>query len=104
MAKAKVLRHIVMFKFKDTTSAEKVREIEAFFASLPAKIDLIQDFEWGTDNSPEGKAQGFTHCFTLTFKSAEDRDAYIPHPEHKALGGVAGGFVEKVLVLDYWTN
>ena len=104
MAKARLLRHVVMFRFKDTTSADKLREIETFFASLPGKIDLIQDFEWGTNNSPEGKAQGFTHCFTLTFKSAEDRDAYIPHPEHKAFGDMAGNFFEKVLVLDYWTS
>jgi hypothetical protein len=93
-----------MFKFKDTTSAGKVREIEASCASLPGKIALIQDFEWGTNNSPEGKAQGFTHCFTLTFKSAEDRDAYIPHPDHKAFVGFLDGCVEKVLVLDYWTD
>lgn len=104
MAKTKLLRHIVLFKFKETTTAEKIREVEAFFAALPGKIDLIQDFEWGTDVSPEGKQQGFTHCFMVTFKSIADRDAYIPHPDHKALGGVSGGFVEKVLVLDYWTN
>ena len=34
---------------------------------LPSKIDAIKDFEWGTNNSPENLAQGFTHCFFVTF-------------------------------------
>ena len=101
---AKVLRHVVLFKFKDDTAAKKVKEIEDAFAALPAKIDAIHDLEWGTDVSVEGRAQGFTHCFLVSFASEADRGKYIPHPEHKAFGGLLGPHLDKVLVIDYWTN
>ncbi len=58
-----VLRHVVLFKFKDGTSSQQVREIENAFRALPDKVDAICDFEWGTDVSVENLQQGFTHCF-----------------------------------------
>lgn len=96
------LRHVVLFQFKDGTPAEKVCEIEDAFRGLPAKIDAIQDFEWGTDVSVEGKAGGFTHCFFVTFASEADRDGYLPHPDHAAFGALLRPHLEDVLVVDYW--
>ena len=70
-----VVRHVVLLKFKDGASTEKVQAIEAKFRELKAKIPQIQDLEWGTNVSPENHAQGFTHCFLLTFRDAAARDA-----------------------------
>ncbi len=99
---SKVLRHVVMFQFKASSSKEDVQKVIEEFRSLPAKIPAIADFEYGTDNSPEGKADGFTHCFLLTFKSEKDREVYLPHEAHKAFGAVLRPHLEKVLVVDYW--
>jgi len=98
------LRHVVLFQFKSTASATDVAQVEAAFAALPKQIPQIKAFEWGLNNSPENLNQGFTHCFTLTFSSEADRDAYLPHPAHKAFGKILGPFLEKVLVVDYWTR
>jgi hypothetical protein len=98
------LRHVVMFQFKAETTPAQVKEIENAFRALPSKIPGIAGFEWGTNVSPENLAQGFTHCFFLTFKSAADRDAYLPHPAHKAFGAMLKGHIEKVLVVDYWAK
>ena len=98
------LRHVVLFKFKDTSTPEDVARIIAGFRGLPAAIKEIAGFEWGTDVSTEGKTQGFTHCFFLTFATADDRDAYLPHPAHKAFVAVVGPHVDKVCVVDYWTQ
>ena len=98
------LRHVVLFKFKEGTSPADIQKVEAAFASLPSKIAEIKDFEWGTNNSPEGLDKGFTHCFFLTFDSEEGRAVYLPHPAHKAFGKVLGPHLEDVLVLDYWTK
>ncbi len=103
-ADAKLLRHVVMFKFKATSSAEDIQHVIAQFKALPSKIPAIAEFEFGTDNSPEGKADGFTHCFLLTFKSEKDREIYLPHPDHKAFGAALGPHLDKVLVFDYWTG
>src|SRR5438128_2144421 len=75
-------RHVVLFKFKDTASPEQVKQVEDAFRALPSKINTIVDFEWGTDVSPEGKADGFTHCFLVTFKDKAGLEVYLPHPAH----------------------
>ncbi|MEX2188471.1 MAG: GDSL-type esterase/lipase family protein [Pirellulales bacterium] len=100
----KLLRHVVMFKFKDTSSKEDVQKVVEAFGQLPSKVKEIQAYEWGTDNSPEGKSQGFTHCFFVTFKTEKDRDAYLPHEAHQAFIKIAGPHIDKVLVVDYWTG
>ena len=100
----KSLRHVVMFKFKDSASAKDIKKVETAFRALPAQIKEIKSFEWGINNSPENLAQGFTHCFFLTFASEKDRAVYLPHPAHKAFGAVLTPFLDKVLVLDYWAE
>lgn len=99
-----LLRHVVLFKFKEGTAASDIAKVEDAFSALPAKISQIVGYEWGLNNSPEGLEKGFTHCFFLTFKSEEDRAAYLPHPDHKAFGDVLGPHLDDVLVLDYWTK
>lgn len=100
--KPKNLRHVVLFKFKDASTAEDIKKVETAFGSLPSKISQIKGYEWGTNNSPENHNEGFTHSFVLTFTSEADRDAYLIHPDHKAFGKVLGPHLDKVLVIDYW--
>ena len=100
----RLLRHVVLLKFKDGTSEEHVRQIEDAFCALPDKIDAIYDLEWGTNISVENLSQGFTHCFLVTFLSEEDRAAYLPHPAHKAFGKLLSPYLDKVLVIDYWAK
>ena len=96
-----LLRHVVLFKFKDGTPPANVKEIENAFRALPGKIPEIAAFEWGTNNSPEGLAQGFTHCFFVSFRDARGRAAYLPHPAHQAFVDVLKPHLDKVLVIDY---
>lgn len=99
-----ILRHVVSFKFKAETPEAKLHEIIEAFKALPQKIKEIKSFEWGTNNSPEGLNKEMTHCFLLTFESEQDRDIYLPHPDHKAFGALAGPYIEDVFVIDYWVN
>ena len=98
------LRHVVLFKFKEGTTKEAIQNVENAFIDLPSKIAQIRDFEWGTNNSPEGLDKGFTHCFFVTFGSEADREIYLPHPDHKAFVEVLSPHLEDVLVLDYWVK
>jgi len=103
--KEKLLRHVVIFKFKDEASEEDVNILNDAFNALPEAIPVIKDFEWGLNDSPENFHQDFTHCYLLTFASEEDRDnVYTPHPAHKAFVESLGPHLEKVFVVDYWTN
>ena len=100
----KMLRHVVLFGFNDDLTVEQVKEIETAFAKLPQQIDVIRDYEWGTDCSPEGLQKGHTHCFFMSFESEKDRDAYLIHPAHQAFGKLLGGKLKTVTVVDYWVK
>ena len=97
-----VLRHAVFFSFKESSSDQDIQGVVDAFAALPGKIDSIKDFQYGVNNSPEGLDDGFTHCFLLTFADDAGRQAYLPHPAHKAFGDVLRPHMESVFVIDYW--
>lgn len=98
----KVLRHIVLYKFKDGLPAADLQEVIDTFAALPSKIDTIVGFEHGTNVSPEGKSEGLTHAFVVSFRDEAGRDVYLKHPAHLAYVDVVKNRREKVVVLDYW--
>ena len=98
------LRHVVLFKFKETSSEEEIHQVEEAFNALPSKISEIKGYEWGTNNSPENLNKGLTHCYFLTFDSEADRDTYLTHPDHVAFGDIAGPHIADVTVVDYWTE
>lgn len=98
----KVLRHAVFFAFKDESKSEDIKSVTEAFAALPSKIPEIIDFEWGSNNSPEGLDDGFTHCFILTFANEAGRATYLPHPAHKEFGNVLRPHMKDVFVIDYW--
>jgi hypothetical protein len=102
--KTKVLRHVVMYKFKDSLPAAQLQQVIDAFAGLPGKIDAIIGFEKGTNVSPEGKSEGLTHVFVVTFRDEAGRDAYLKHPAHDAYVEVVKDKREKVVVFDYWAE
>ena len=99
-----LLRHVVMFGWKDGTDSNQINKIVAAFEALPSKISLIKSFEWGTNNSPEGLNGGLNYCFLVTFSSIADRDAYLIHPAHKEFVSHLKPAPDKVTVLDYWAK
>lgn len=100
----KVLRHVVLFKFKESAAKEQIERVVAEFSDLPKKIDTIVDFERGTDVSVENKSHGFTHGFVVTFRDEAGRDKYLPHPDHQAFVQIVRPVLEDVLVFDYWAE
>jgi hypothetical protein len=100
----KLLRHVVLFKFKESSTPNDIKKVEDAFRALPSKITAIKSLEWGTNNSPENINQGFTHCFFVTFANEKDREIYLPHPDHKAFGKILSPHLDKVLVIDYWAE
>lgn len=103
-AAEKVLRHIVLYKFKEGVTPAHLQEVVDTFGSLPKKVDTIIGYEAGTNVSTEGKAEGFTHAFVVTFKNEKDLAAYLVHPAHEAYVKVVRDRREKVIVFDYWAD
>lgn len=101
---SKVLRHVVLFKFKDNATKDDIKKVEVSFSELAKKLKIVKGFEWGINSSPENLNQGLTHCFFVTFSSDKDRDAYLVHPDHKAFGAILTPYLDKATVVDYWTE
>jgi len=97
-----VFRHVVLFKFKAEATPEQIRKVEEEFRKLPAAIDAIQDFEWGTSKTVEVEfAQGYTHCFLVTFQDRAGLETYLPHPAHTAFVDLVKPLLDQVHVFDY---
>ncbi len=99
-----VLRHVVMYKFKPEMTAAQVQEVVDAFKGLPGKIPTIVEFEAGTNVSEEGKSEGFTHLFVVTFRDKAGLKVYLDHPAHADYVKVVKDRREKVIVFDYVTE
>jgi hypothetical protein len=84
-----MIRHLVLFTFRPDLGNAQLNELLVEFAALKQKTGVVLSFEAGTNNSPEGLAQGYSHGFVLTFADAAGREIYLHHPAHVA-------FVERV--------
>jgi hypothetical protein len=93
--------HVVHFKFKADAKPEDIKKVETEFAALKGKIKEVESIDWGTNSSPEGLNDGFTHCWIVKFKDEKARDAYLVHPEHKAFVSVLKPVLEKPFVVDF---
>ena len=100
----KLLRHVVMFKFKESSSPTDVARVVDAFRSLPSKISEMAAFEFGQNNSPEGLENGFTHCFLVSFQSEKDRKTYLDHAAHSQFVEILKPHLDKVQVIDYWAG
>ena len=103
--KKSMLKHVVLFKFKESASPENIQQLVEAFKALKTSVKEVKAFEWGTNNSPENLNEGLTHCFQATFASEADRDAYLVAPAHKAfVEQFAKPYVDKAVVVDYWVK
>jgi hypothetical protein len=102
--KERELKHALFLKFKDTATAEQVKEVEDLIAKLPSQCDTIKAFEWGKNDSPEKHDDGFTHAFMFTFDDLKGLKAYASTPEHKAALEKIMAAAEKGRVFDFWTK
>jgi hypothetical protein len=99
-----MIRHCVLTKFRsDVGTADK----QAIFAALDALRDVVDGIEaahFGANVSPEGLGQGFDDGFTIDFRDAAARDAYLVHPAHRQAGArlvaALDGGVEGLVVFD----
>lgn len=81
-----MIRHCVLFKFRNDVSAYERGEIYAGLSALVGQIDGLLSARFGPNVSPEGLGQGFNDGFIMDFTDAAARDRYLPHPAHKAAG------------------
>ncbi|XVF38933.1 hypothetical protein REPUB_Repub20aG0145300 [Reevesia pubescens] len=96
-----VVKHVLLAKFKEGTTPEKIEELIKGYANLVNLIEPMKAFHWGKDVSIENLHQGFTHIFESSFESTEGVAEYLAHPAHVEYANLLLANLEKVLVFDY---
>lgn len=91
-----MIRHCVLVRFRpdvDQTARETVYD---GLRALVGGLDGLLAGSFGANVSPEGLDRGYNGGFTMDFRDAAARDAYLADPAHKAAGAalvatLAGG-------------
>jgi len=80
-----VLRHIVIFKFRDGVTREDARVADVYrhLAQLPGRIPEILQWEQGYNVS--GRDIAYDMALSSSFENQEELQRYSDHPAHRAV-------------------
>lgn len=76
-----MVRHVVMFTFKDGVTESQIEAYAAAIRNLPSVIPQIRDYKLGRDIGVN--PGNFAMVVCGDFDSAADYIAYRDHPEHQ---------------------
>jgi hypothetical protein len=100
---AGMLKHIVMFKVKDSAEGadkeENVQRIKSKLEALPGTIEEIKFFEVGVNSINNGFAYDLVLC--SEFDGKEELFRYQKHPEHVKVAEFVHKVCENRVVVDY---
>ncbi|QLF69670.1 Dabb family protein [Peteryoungia desertarenae] len=99
-----MIQHCVFLRFK---AAVQQAEKQAIYDGILALKDVVPgmlDVKFGPNVSPEGLSSGYDDGFIVTFENEIDRDYYLKHPDHVAVGerivSATDGGLAGILVFD----
>ncbi|RVD16842.1 Dabb family protein [Mesorhizobium sp. M4B.F.Ca.ET.017.02.2.1] len=81
-----MIRHCVFVKFRSDVSPAERAAIHADLEALRWAIEGMDKVHFSANVSPEPFARGFSHGFTIDFRDAAARDAYLVHEAHQGAG------------------
>ncbi|TIV69047.1 MAG: Dabb family protein [Mesorhizobium sp.] len=81
-----MIRHCVFVRFRDDVPAAERAAIHADLEALRSLIDGMGKVHFSANVSPEPFGRGLTHGFTIDFRDAAARDAYLVHEAHQRAG------------------
>jgi hypothetical protein len=96
-----MVRHFGMFQFNDGVTAADIDDCFSQMKGMVGQIPGLLAMEHGSYESAEGLNDGFTHGFIMTFDTAANRDAYLPHPEHERVRDIVVPRLARVVVFDF---
>lgn len=100
-----MLKHIVMFKFKDEAEGSdketNINKVTSLLMELPAKINEIKIYEIGKNIASSPSA--FDLVLYSGFDNEEDLNAYRSHPEHVKALEIILKLITETAVVDYNT-
>jgi len=94
-----MITHIVMIKFKDNTSKEKILEIKRDIEELPKAIKEIKFMEVGLNFANEKRAMDLV--LTAKFDTKDDLNIYAKDSTHQKVIAKIKEVAEYTKVVDY---
>ena len=99
-----MIRHCVFYAFRADTSAAERTAIHADLDALRKVVDGMGEMRFGSNVSRKPFARGHTDGFTIDFRDAAARDAYLVHPDHQKAGArlvaAIDGGTDRLFVFD----
>ncbi|VVE59166.1 stress responsive alpha-beta barrel [Pandoraea anapnoica] len=110
-----IIRHIVLFRYKDEVRDSQRNEVTQRFVALQRSLrngrEYIVSIETGTQTSGEQADHGLQQAFVVTFRSEGDRNFYVGRPfvqdaqfidlQHDQFKDYVTPFLDGVVVFDY---
>lgn len=98
-----MIRHIVMWKFKDFAEGlsreENLLKVKTMLEALPEKIDFIREMQVQINVNP--KDGMYDAVLLSTFDTLDDVARYRVHPEHKKISSYVALIRENRASVDY---
>ncbi|NIP38648.1 MAG: Dabb family protein [Candidatus Dadabacteria bacterium] len=98
-----MIKHIVMWKLKDTargvSKEENAKELKSVLEALKGKIDVIKEIEVGIDFNKSQAA--YDVALYSVFDSKEDLQTYQKHPDHVKVVDFVNEIRDERVVVDY---
>lgn len=76
-----MIKHIVMFRFKDSVPDDEQKKLIAELSAFPAHYASMQRWAIGTNISRRDST--FTHAFTIEFDTEAELLAYLNSTRHE---------------------
>ena len=76
-----MIRHILLFSFRDDASAAARQAMLDEFAAFPAHFKQMRDWQLGANASE--RDQSFSHAMTVRFDSKTELDSYLRSEKHE---------------------
>lgn len=97
-----MLHHIVLFKFKPTTTEAEVDRLEALLETLPDRIVEIQTYEFGRDVLRSERSYDF--ALVSGFANMDCLRRYQVHPAHLEVLAHLKPLCEDIRAVDFVTR
>ena len=92
--------HIVLVSWRDGEADRAEELVRPLVTAFPQTIPDVLDVVEGRSTSPEGLEGEFDYLLVVTFASAQARDVYLDHPEHRPVAEAIGAYSDRVVVFD----
>lgn len=94
-----MLKHVVLFKFKEETDAAAIEKLADGLGALPDIIDEIKEFVFGRDII--GSERSYDFGLISLFDDLEAMQRYQVHPEHQKVVAHVKNICSSVVAVDF---